>query len=243
VSKRKNLDDIIHGDRAEVRSKALTHKSNEVPKSSGWDSWGGGKFKACAETHPALPLPGSDHVIYGGSCSSPVHTDCDVYIGLSESMKWTQKHWPWKKGVELLFPITDMSVPKQPEEFAKLVKWTRKQLDAGLKVHCGCIGGHGRTGMLLSALVSTYGEVDAISYVREHYCKKAVESHAQAQFLNQYFGVKVVKGAKEGGSKTFTTTKYTVHDGEIIEPKMTKQPPQRISPIRDERNIWGPECN
>jgi protein-tyrosine phosphatase len=59
-----------------------------------------------------------------------------------------------------------MSVPDKPDEFKKLVAWTRKQLEAGLKVHCGCMGGHGRTGTFLAALSSDFGEKDAISHVR-----------------------------------------------------------------------------
>ena len=40
------------------------------------------------------------------------------------------------------------------------------------------------------------GETDAITYVRTHYCPKAVESTAQIDFLHKHFGIKKQKGSK-----------------------------------------------
>jgi hypothetical protein len=165
-----------------------SHKSSSVSTTS----------LRCYETHPALAIPNSDLQIFGGSCCSPSVKDADVYIGFDSGMRFTQKHWPWKKGAELLFKITDMDAPSDAAEFKKLIKWTREQLDKGLKVHCGCIGGHGRTGTFLAALVSEFGEPDAITYVRTNYCKKAVESSRQINFLHEHFGVTKVAGSKEG---------------------------------------------
>jgi hypothetical protein len=203
-----------------------------------------GSYGRCYEKHPALQLPGTDFVIYGGSCSSPAVKDADVYIGFDHSMKLTARAWPWKKGAEFLFEIQDMGVPRHPEEFQKLVKWTKKQVDAGLKVHCGCIGGHGRTGMMLSALVSLYGEKDAISYVRQHYCPKAVESSSQVSFLKEQFGIKKVGGSKSyGGSKTKYNPPALFKDNEAVEPGVVHGIPNRISCIPCKVNIWGTEAN
>lgn len=153
-------------------------------------------IKRCYETHPPLPIPGTALVIYGGSCSRPVVEDADVYIGFDSSMQLTSRSWPWTPQHEVYFPITDMSVPKHVGDFKKLLDWTRVQLEAGRKVHCGCIGGHGRTGMFLSALVSLYGEADAITYVRKNYCHKAVESTTQVDFLHKHFGIVKAQGTK-----------------------------------------------
>ena len=102
-----------------------------------------------------------------------------------------------------------MNVPDDPAEFKKMVTWTLQQLDEGKKVHCGCIGGHGRTGTFLAALCAEAGEKDAITYVRKNYCKKAVESTKQAEFLTKHFGVTEVEGYKDTASykATHTTTK------------------------------------
>jgi hypothetical protein len=120
-------------------------------------------------------------------------------------MRWTERHYPWKKGDEVYFRIQDMGVPQKPDEFKKLVKWTREQLEAGRKVHCGCIGGHGRTGTFLAALVSDFGVEDAVTYVRENYCQKAVESKSQMDFLQEHFGIKKVEGSKS--SKSYSSHK------------------------------------
>jgi len=152
--------------------------------------------KRCYPSHPALKLPGTELVIYGGSCLHPVVTDADVYIGFDDGMRFTARQWPWRKGHEVLFAIRDMDAPKNPKDFIALVGWTREQLEAGQKVHCGCMGGHGRTGLFLAALCSHFGEKDAITYVRKHYCDKAVESSAQMKFLQEHFGVLEAKGSK-----------------------------------------------
>jgi hypothetical protein len=161
---------------------------------------GGGE--RCFHKHPPLKLPGTELLIYGGSCSSPVVKDADAYVGFDESMHFTERHWPWKVGAEVLFQIPDMGVPKKPEEFKKLVKWVRGQLEEGKKVHCGCIGGHGRTGTFLAALVSDFGEKDAVTYVRKNYCAKAVESNTQVAFLAEHFGVTKVDGYKSAAMYT-----------------------------------------
>ncbi|MCO5157859.1 MAG: hypothetical protein M9945_14115 [Aquamicrobium sp.] len=202
MSKRKNIDDLLSNDRSVARA------ARSYTDSLFDDGWKGGKSGGyagnthrCYTKHPPLKLPGTDLVIYGGSCSDPVILDADVYIGFDHSMRWTERHYPWKKGEEVYFRIQDMGVPSKPEEFKKLVAWTRAQLEAGRKVHCGCIGGHGRTGTFLAALVSTYGVDDAITYVRENYCQKAVESGGQINFLHEHFGVKKVSGSKQGAGK------------------------------------------
>lgn len=203
VGKVKNLSDTIHGDRSLVRGTNVLPFSNdfedkwpELKKYSGASTYDPEKYHRCYKTHPPLKLPGTDLVIYGGSCITPAVTDADIYIGFDEMMHFTERHWPWKKGTELLFKINDMSVPSKPEEFKKLVAWTKQQVLDGKKVHCGCIGGHGRTGTFLAALVSEFGEKDAVTYVRENYCKKAVESTSQTKFLTEHFGIKKAAGTK-----------------------------------------------
>lgn len=65
-----------------------------------------------------------------------------------------------------------------------------------------CIGGHGRTGTVLSVL---YGLVhpdkgDPVKVIREKYCKKAVESNSQLDYIEKITGIKV----EETASKTYT---------------------------------------
>ena len=155
----------------------------------------------CYASHPPLPLGGGGLVIHGGSCLDPAVIDADVYIGFDRGMRLTSRQYPWTPGHELLFTINDMQAPAKPGHFKKLVHWTADRLTDGLKVHCGCIGGHGRTGTFFAALVRVMlDEPDAIAYVRQHYCKKAVESAAQVAFLAEHFGVEGASPTKEHGS-------------------------------------------
>lgn len=189
----------------------------------------------CYNTHPAMPLPGTDKVIFGGSCITPAVTDAEIYIGFDYGMKMSARSWPWKQGTEFLFKITDMNAPDSPEEFQKLVDWTLKQLDAGKKVHCGCIGGHGRTGTFLAALVSTLGEKDAINYVRKNYCQKAVESTAQIDFLAKHYGVTRASGSKSHGLSSKPAKSKT--------PAAAPRRFQQFAPMRDAGSIWGDLCS
>jgi hypothetical protein len=167
-------------------------------KSSGFS------YKAsCYESHK--PLVFGAGKVYGGSCSRPTVKDADIYIGLDSWMEFRHTKYPWNPPgttngpIEVLFQISDGSAPKHANEFVKMIDWLVLHIAAGLTVHVGCIGGHGRTGMVLAALVKKIkGTEDAITWLRENYCKKAVETETQVKFLNKYFGIKVVQGSKEG---------------------------------------------
>jgi hypothetical protein len=254
---RKNLNDVIHGDRTISRGgRVLNSLGDDMYGSSYFNQGGsifsgsskkdkhddfGGGFARCYESHPALKLPGTELVVYGGSCSSPVVKDADVYIGFELGMRFTERNWPWKKGAEVLFRITDMCAPEKPDEFKKLVAWAKKQLEAGLKVHAGCIGGHGRTGTFLAALVSEFGEKDAIAYVRQHYCKKAVESSVQAKFLKEHFGITPHDGYKSSSSTSSKSTNSKSSGYKSSSSKTTTQQtsPERFPPVGGNGCIWG----
>lgn len=167
----------------------------------GFDSkdWGAPpkkSYKSCYHTHPTLIIGGG--TLYGGSCITPLITDADVYVGLDSGMR-IQEYLPWERSVEqILYPVTDMSVPKDPATFKKLVEYVCNQLREGKHVHCGCIGGHGRTGTLFAAVFNVInGDNDATATVRKLYCKKVVESSAQINFLHKHFGINKVEATKE----------------------------------------------
>ena len=288
MSKRKNLNDVIHGDRAAVRA---AHVSTDQPPEN-WRDWlerknarlghvdrptvttataiaiandfiGGsqlieakkgstaltkdvyssGGYEKCYHKHKGLVIPGTDKVVYGGSCSRPIVKDADVYIGFDHSMASSATGWPWQKSYkapefEVCFPISDMQAPPDSGDFAGLVSWTKTQLDAGKKVHCGCIGGHGRTGTFLAALVSQYGEKDAITYVRKSYCDKAVETTAQVNFLTKNYGVTPVKTARYGSGSDYVPWK-----GDTAYAKASKlvyaNPTEHVfTPVASAHTIW-----
>lgn len=160
------------------------------------------KHKSCWESHPKLPITVGDKTYYvtGGSCTcgGPFKEgDYDVVVGLDWGFKPSEMMYPWKKGEAFLYEIKDMSVPTDKKSFHELIGYLEKSVLAGKSVFVGCIGGHGRTGLVLSALVCKMtGEKKAIEYVRKNYCEKAVETTSQIEFLNKEFGVEKAKGSK-----------------------------------------------
>lgn len=226
-------------------------------------------YQRCFHTHPALPLK-DGLVIYGGSCATPAVQDADIYVGFDYSMPHNLREFPWNDGVWFNFPITDMKAPSDPEEFSRLIDWLILQLSANKKVHLGCIGGHGRTGTVLSALVARFlGRKDAIEYVRKNYCEKAVESKVQVDFLVKHFGVDAAEPAKEaasGGTSDMFDAKYgsylkvqrerakapkdplpskplNAESGTGRKPKMTLDKPAYVGTLdRSVPSIWHGDC-
>jgi len=99
---------------------------------------------------------------------------------------------------------SDMGVPDLPKSFWKeLIKVIRAEKK---RVVISCLGGHGRTGTALSILAVMMGitKTDPVKFIREKYCKEAVESNSQLDYIEEMTGIKV----EEKGAKSYTTT-YT----------------------------------
>jgi len=154
-----------------------------------------GQIVQCWESHPVYEIDGLP--ITGGSCTRCYPKDVDVFIGLDWSMTSGGRSYPWEEGTDVLFKITDMSVPTSVYDFKKLIEYASNAMREGKTVFVGCIGGHGRTGLFLAALTTHMtGEKDSITVVRKNYCKKAVESTKQVNWLHQHFGIKKVANSK-----------------------------------------------
>lgn len=152
----------------------------------------------CHETHPDLNIGGG--VLIGGNCREHTrHEDVNLYVALDYSMA----HPIFEIGKTIphcvYYPIKNMGIPKRPDKFEALVTTIGLALSQGLRVHIGCIGGHGRTGMVIAAVVARLGiapDGDSIGWTRENYCKKAVETKAQENFLVVNFGCKMPPAGK-----------------------------------------------
>jgi hypothetical protein len=152
----------------------------------------------CYENHPSIKL--GKGTLYGGSASYPAQKKADVYVALQSgsSSGLTSDPWEEQRVIEIHYSVSDMAAPKNLPRFKKMIDYVCEQLEAGKKVHVGCIGGHGRTGTILSAIVAQMtDEKDAIQWVRKHYCKKAVESKEQVEFLMKHYGVSKASGSKD----------------------------------------------
>jgi hypothetical protein len=227
-----------------------------------WDSKMEGAFKGtnlavrCYESHPVLKV--GKGKLYGGAAFSPVKSDLDVYVVLQKGDMGGRQSDPWEKQarVEVQYSINDMGVPSNVSRFKKMVTWLCSQLQDGKSVHVGCIGGHGRTGTVLSAIVAeALGETDAIQYVRKHYCKRAVESREQVQFLMKHYHVTTVTPTKSGGVLKMTSSKPSddTHTFDFYPPRGTakaKEKPRRtlldgftkatktFEPMASSRSLW-----
>jgi hypothetical protein len=88
----------------------------------------------------------------------------------------------------------DFSVPSIGTTFwGRLAAILRREAAAShhdpIKVVCCCVGGHGRTGIALSILSALLGVVPSddcpVEWVRNHYCKYAVESTKQLKYIEE----------------------------------------------------------
>ena len=221
----------------------------------------------CYESHPVLKI--GKGKLYGGSASHPKVTDADIYVALQSGSTSGKQSDPWEAQnvVEVRYSIDDMDAPKNVTRFKKMITWLCNQLQKGKTVHVGCIGGHGRTGTVLSAIVAEgAGKKDAIQWVREHYCKKAVESTSQVEFLKKHYGVSSVTPTKSGSTRIsgFTSRLGSRADLDVWEgfslkpsaPKAPKEPEKRIQrlpiegvtgssksymPMSSARSLWKPK--
>lgn len=189
--------------------------------------------------HPLLEIKPGLPPIAGSACAHPVVSDYDIYIGF-DRMDFTERNLPWTPGMEIAFPIPDMGVPKSPENFGKLVDWTLAQMEGGAKVHAGCIGGHGRTGMFFAALVAVAtGRKDAITYVREHYCKKACETSVQIDYLVKRFGVDAAKASKSFSSGSKSNWPKSSYMTQVQTGTSGLGGGKTVYPITASTTIWG----
>lgn len=197
-------------------STGSTSKTTKSKKADLNDDWFGSGDSAvssgswsqpakCHNSHKELTIGTAPGVILGASCNDP-RPGYDIYVGFDWGMRMPFPQAPWDKtkgepdpAIYAKFEIPDMQAPTKARtaEFKRMIDWLEEQLHAGKRIHIGCIGGHGRTGLVLAALVKQMtGEEDATTWVRTHHCKKGVESQAQIDFLFDHYGVKKVGGSK-----------------------------------------------
>lgn len=116
--------------------------------------------------------------LYLGSLgeSSQMAEFCDILVPLAECYGSI-----WDKGFRgeiWYYPIRDYHV--LPDDVAdQAVSRIVSALENRKKVGIFCLGGHGRTGYLACLVLGALDYADPIRYVRENYCKLAVESNSQ----------------------------------------------------------------
>lgn len=152
---------------------------------------------SCWHSHLPFTLPGVKGKIHGGNCGDHGGTRADIYVALDEGLARPPRFRPEGpvQPVSVVYPIANMKAPNRPEKFAILVNYLHNALNMGLEVHIGCIGGHGRTGLVIAALAAKEGVQNPITWTRENYCHKAVETKDQVNFLVAHYGAELVQGS------------------------------------------------
>lgn len=140
----------------------------------------------CRHKGRALLLP-NGKTIYGSSCNAPAPEGYVPDFGIYLDSCWFSQ----QTCLGIALPWQDMGLPKLSREQVDIaLDLACRMIDKGDILEVGCIGGHGRTGTFL-ALVALKNGVEtpeeAIVYVREHYCEKAIESDTQEWYVKAWY--------------------------------------------------------
>lgn len=104
----------------------------------------------------------------------------------------------------IYLPIEDMGIPKM-HLFTQVIALIRAELVLGHSVAVSCVGGHGRTGMVLAGVWGSAHPADPnpIAAIRTLGCAKWVEGMRQINFVHEYLG-KAVPADLEPSKMPFT---------------------------------------
>jgi protein-tyrosine phosphatase len=103
--------------------------------------------------------------------------DYGLYLDPRWQPPWPHDHVDWP----------DFGVPEETAITNALLSLLARAR-AGERVEVGCAGGHGRTGTAVGCLAVLTGCApgEAVAWVREHYCAKAVETPGQEAFVARF---------------------------------------------------------
>jgi hypothetical protein len=103
-----------------------------------------------------------------------------LYLDSGWNPPWPHEHVEWP----------DFGVPTNSGALYDGLRMLLERVQAGDTVELGCAGGHGRTGTALACLVvlSGHSPIEAVRWVREHYCNQAIETLEQEAFVAVFSG-------------------------------------------------------
>lgn len=180
----------------------------------GAGSWG--RYQSCRHNMSQVRLPDGLGTVVHCSASTDVRNrsnrpDYGVYL-----------HHGWTaQSIATFIPWEDYGTPYVPwaQVRAVVMDFYARAL-RGERVEVGCMGGHGRTGTFLAAVVlladPNMTPDGAVAWVRKNYCSKAVEDRSQEYWLKWFADpslpahydrpvyVKAVAGAEGGTSCDWT---------------------------------------
>lgn len=91
----------------------------------------------------------------------------------------------------------DFGVPLDQPTADEQIRAAFERARAGQRVEVACIGGHGRTGTVLSCMAILAGvpAEEAVRWVRAAYCQRAVQEPSQQYWIDRY-AERLAKGSQ-----------------------------------------------
>jgi hypothetical protein len=83
-------------------------------------------------------------------------------------------------------PIDDFSVPHDRIMVEKALQALFRKAMVGQEVWIGCMGGFGRTGLVMALAAKAYGVPNPVVFVRENYNARAVETTEQEEYVRNF---------------------------------------------------------
>lgn len=147
--------------------------------------------------------------------------DFGLYADYSWRPDWRNEYLNW----------ADFGIPENLDICFTQISSAVDRVKNGERVEVGCLGGHGRTGTVLSIMRVILGDhyFNAIKAVRSQYCKRAIESNLQEWLIEFYWcklnGVIAPEEPEDWFSDYLMGDKYNSEpvSSSVINPK-TKRP-------------------
>ncbi len=135
----------------------------------------------CQHTEDVVIFPDGTRVLASGWLERKPGAAAPDF-GLYLDPQWT----PWWASVMLEWP--DFGVPADRETADLEIRAAFARARAGERVEVACVGGHGRTGTVLAAMAILAGVPggEAVRWVRETYCQRAVQEPSQQYWIERF---------------------------------------------------------
>jgi hypothetical protein len=136
----------------------------------------------CQHTEDIVTFPDGTRVFASGWLQRKAG-DASPDFGLYLDPSWTPG-WP---SVMLDWP--DFGVPTDAAVANREIRGAFERARAGQRVEVACVGGHGRTGTVLAcmAILSGVPANEAVEWVRQTYCRRAVQEPSQQYWIEHRF--------------------------------------------------------
>lgn len=176
-------------------------KYSKIMKDNNESWWKTYTFHGCE--HSPIVLPNGFGILTGGHSKTTDNVSLSISLDthrFNESNVMVDTYGFLRESIrQILFPIQDLGTPSVHRigQFDNVLSEVYSYLKGGLNVHVNCQGGHGRTGLLLACLLGKYFKAlvkdNPVEYLRNTYCKGAVETFPQHKFVSLYTGTRKPK--------------------------------------------------